>query len=193
MDIFFLKNKVKSLFALLVWSLTYFVILLHSCSFLHKLEMVAPEVAESQEKQDYFQYCRQGFTTCLKGASQTVSYPGWTRELLRSSHLGLKPKSRRWSFVVEAQPVPTCCPCFVHSTGVIHSLSWGKESVSLWLTPAWVSLMWFPLIWRPASHTAPCQSLCHSPGTSLCPASPASFKALVGWEGDFQFPFSFGN
>lgn len=31
------------------------------------------EAAESQEKQEYFQYCRQRFTTCFKGAFQTVS------------------------------------------------------------------------------------------------------------------------
>lgn len=89
--------------------------------------------------------------------------------------------------------MPTCSPCFAHGAGVIHSLSWGKESVSLRLTPASVSLMWFPLIWVLAAHTAPCQSLYHSPGSSLCPASPASLLALVGWEGDFQFLFSFGN
>ena len=39
---FFPRNKVKSLFALLVWSLAYSVLLLHSCSFLHMLETVAP-------------------------------------------------------------------------------------------------------------------------------------------------------
>lgn len=36
------RNKVRSLFALLVWSLVYFVILPHSCSFVHMLEVVAP-------------------------------------------------------------------------------------------------------------------------------------------------------
>lgn len=39
---FFPRNKVKSSFALLVWSLAYFVIVPHSCSFFHKLEIVAP-------------------------------------------------------------------------------------------------------------------------------------------------------
>lgn len=65
------RNKVKRLFAPLVWTLAYFVILLHSCSFLYIAgnSCTHSDAAESQGKHEYFQYCRKGLTRWFNGAT----------------------------------------------------------------------------------------------------------------------------